>query len=167
MADEIGQGDARPTRRVADSLTVATRMVMPSDINGFDWLFGGRLMAWIDEAAGICGRRHSGCRITTACVDTLTFRHPVRITDIIEVVARVTFVGRTSLEVRVDTFVDEPAGAKRLVNSAYLTEVCIDDTGHPVPCPYGLELVSDDEREEWEGARSRREIRRGRAEEGV
>ena len=51
-------------------------MITSPDLNGYGRLFGGRLMEWIDTVAGIVARRHSGCKVTTAMVDTLCFRAP-------------------------------------------------------------------------------------------
>lgn len=159
---------ARPSKRVADSRTVMTRSIMFQDINGINRLFGGRLMEWIDELAGVAARRHCGMPITTACVDTLQFKHAVYLNEILVLVAEVTYVGRTSMEVRVDSYVEDSAtGERRLVNTAYLTEVCIGDDGRPSVVPYGLKPESAEERAEYEHARKRREIRRQRAAEGI
>lgn len=61
-------------KEVGSSLTVATRIVRHEDINGMNRLFGGRLMEWIDDCAGIAARRHAGVDITTAAIDTLEFK---------------------------------------------------------------------------------------------
>ena len=55
------------TKRVQDSVTECMRLIKHEDINVGSRLFGGRLMEWMDEAAGICAMRHSGSQITTAC----------------------------------------------------------------------------------------------------
>ena len=85
------------TKTVSQSRTEVTRTVFYQDINGFNRLFGGRLMEWIDEAAGIAARRHCGSTITTACVDQLEFKHAVHLDDDVVIIAKVTYVGRTSL----------------------------------------------------------------------
>ena len=154
-------------KRVADSQTEVTYILQHKDINGENRLFGGRLMEWIDATAGIAARRHCGGSITTACVDSLEFHHPAFLNDIVVVRARVTYVGTTSMEVRVDTFVENVrTGERNSINSAYLTEVMVDSWGRPQPIPYGLELVNDGERTEWEAAKKRKEYRKQRTREG-
>ena len=161
------QTEERPKKKVSDSLTEMTRLLQYKDINGYDRLFGGRLMEWIDEAAGIAAGRHCGGYITTACVDTLQFKHAAYLHDLIVILAKVTYVGRTSMEVRVDSYVeDTKTGMRYLINHAYLTEVHVDTKGTPIPIEYGLELVSETERIEWEGAKKRIAARKLRQREG-
>lgn len=156
------------TKRIASSLTETTHTVVHADMNGESRLFGGRLMEWIDDAAAIAARRHCGGSVTTACVDSLTFEHPAFLNDIVVIIARLTYVGRTSAEVRADTYVEDcRTGGRNKINTAYLTEVFVGPDERPRPIRYGLELVGDDEREEWEAARRRIEIRRQRKAEGV
>ena len=150
-----------------DSLTEITRCLQYKDINGQNRLFGGQLMAWIDEAAGIAAMRHCGGNITTASVDTLVFKYGAYLNDLIVIIAYVTYVGRTSMEVRADTYVEEKeTGERKLINHAYLTEVFVDDSGAPQEVSFGLELRSDAERAEWEGALKRIEVRKARRHEG-
>ena len=102
-----------------------------------------------------------------SCVDTLTFKQPALLNDIVVIVARVTYVGRTSLEVRVDSYVEDTStGDHSDINSAYLTEVCVDSDGHPTPVTYGLQLVSTAEKDEWEAAQKRIAVRKQRKAEG-
>lgn len=156
------------TKHVGSSHTVATRMLRHEDMNGSDRLFGGRLMEWIDDAAGIAARRHSGCAITTVAVDTLEFKYPAFLNDIVTIEAWVTHVERTSMEVRVDTYVEDTVtGERRMINHAYLTEVCIDDAGRPIPVPWGLVANTPEEHAECEAARKRHDLRSLRRKEGI
>jgi acyl-CoA hydrolase len=142
-------------------------MLRHEDMNGSHRLFGGRLMEWIDDAAGIAARRHSGCAITTVAVDTLEFQNPAFLNDIVTIEAWVTHVERTSMEVRVDTYVENTStGERRMINHAYLTEVCIDDDGHPTPVPYGLVANTPEEHEECQASRKRAELRKMRRAQG-
>lgn len=155
-------------KRVGSSRTIATRMLRHEDMNGSDRLFGGRLMDWIDDAAGIAARRHAGCAITTVAVDKLEFEYPAFLNDIITIEAWVTHVERTSMEVRADTYVEDTStGERRMINHAYLTEVCIDDEGHPTPVPWGLVAQTPEEHAECEAARQRAELRRMRRAQGI
>lgn len=159
--------DPRPRKRVADSYTEAVRIVTHPDVNGENRLFGGRLMEWIDETAGIAARRHCGGSVTTACVDTLQFKHPAKLNDIVVIEARVTHVGNTSLEIQVISYVEDTTNDTRaIINTAYLTEVHVNNEGVPQPVRYGLELTNDQERLEWEAAEKRIGIRQTRKEFG-
>ena len=153
---------------MGSSRTIATRMLRHEDMNGADRLFGGRLMEWIDDCAGIAARRHSGTAITTVAVDKLEFRNPAFLNDIVTIEAWVTHVERTSMEVRVDCYVEDTVtGERRMINHAYLTEVCIDDEGHPIVCPWGLVASTEEEHAECEGARRRAALRKMRRAEGI
>ena len=158
----------RPFKSVRDSETEITRLLQYQDINGENRLFGGKLMAWIDEAATITAMRHCGGNVTTCSVDSLVFKEAALLNDILVLKARVTYVGNTSLEVRVDTFVERREdGTRRLINHAYLTEVCVDDEGHPSPVPWGLVATTPEQHEECAASRRRAEIRKMRRAEGV
>ena len=129
-------------KRVKDSETEQSYLLMHRHINGYGRLFGGQLVAWIDELAGLVGRRHCGHEITTACIDNLNFKHPAFLNDTVVLVGRVTYVGRTSMEVRVDTYVEELAtGIRKMINRAYVVMVAIDENGRALPVP-GLILES-------------------------
>lgn len=148
---------------VGSSFSVATHMIRHEDINGFNRLFGGRLMEWIDDVAGIAARRHAGIDITTAAIDTLEFKAAAWLNEIVVIEAWVTHVGRTSMEVRVDSYVEDPAtGDRKMINHAYLTEVCVDAEGHPLPVPWGLKATTDEQHAECIAARRRAEMRKVR-----
>ncbi|MBR6401696.1 MAG: acyl-CoA thioesterase [Firmicutes bacterium] len=157
----------REVRSVKDSVTECVRLVKNEDINGGARLFGGRLMQWMDEAAGICAMRHSGMLITTAAVDNLQFKKGAAVGDVVAVTAKVTYVGNTSMEVRVDVYVEEiETGIRHVINRAYFTEVCIEADGRPVPVPYTIVPENTAEQAEWEGAQKRIEMRRQRRSQG-
>ena len=155
-------------KMVGEAKAVATHMLRHEDINGSNRLFGGRLMEWVDDVAGIAARLQCGGNVTTAAIDTLEFRHPAYLNDIVVIEAWVTHVGNTSMEVRADTYVVDPATNERtMINHAYLTEVCVDEDGHPTPVPWGLVANNEEEHLECDGARRRAEIRKMRRAEGV
>lgn len=146
------------SKTVADSAASHVEILMPGDLNGYSRLFGGRLMEWIDVVAAVVARRHSGCEVTTATVDNLAFQEPAYANDTIVLEGRITWVGRTSMEVRVDTYVEELGGERHPVNRAYLVMVALDRNQKPTPVP-GLTLVTDEDRAEWEAGLRRRELR--------
>lgn len=150
-------------KRVSDSVTENSKIVQSKDINGQNRLFGGRLMEWIDETAALAAMRHCGGLVTTCAVDNLVFKHGAKLNQVVVLKARVTYVGNTSLEVRVDTYVEElPTGEHFPINHAYLICVHVDDEGRPIPIRYGLEISSKDEQAEWDNAQKRAKSRKER-----
>lgn len=153
-------------KRVADSLTEQVHIVMPTHINGSNRLFGGQLLAWIDEVSAVTARRHCEHNVTTAAIDNLQFKAGVYINNIIVLIGRITYVGKTSMEVRVDTYVeDHITGTRKVVNRAYLVLVALDENGQPVEVPR-LILETESERAEWEAGIKRRQLRNERRIEG-
>ena len=158
---------AKGYKTVEESRTEMTKILQYKDINGANRLFGGRLMEWIDETAGIAASRHCGGDVTTAAVDQLLFKRGALLNEIVVLIIKVTYVGRTSMEVRVDTYTEEKStGLRTMINHAYLIEVCVDENGKPKPVPYGLEVRTESEKAELEGAKKRQEIRKTRKNEG-
>jgi acyl-CoA hydrolase len=149
-------------KRVSDSRTEQIQILMPAHINGYKRLFGGKLMEWIDVVAAVAARRHSNCEVTTACIDSLEFQSAAHVNSTIVLVGCITHVGKTSMEVRVDTFVESLKGERRLINQAYLVMVALDENEQPTPVP-GLILETEEEKQEWEAAVQRRALRKQRA----
>lgn len=149
------------TKKVSDSRVEQTQIVMPSHINGYGRLFGGQLTEWIDVVAGVVARRHAGCEVTTVCIDNLYFKAPAYANETIILIGKLSYVGKTSMEVRVDTYVESLTGARSLVNTAYLVMVALDGRERPMEAPR-LELINDEEKEEWEAGKKRSEIRKKR-----
>lgn len=152
-------------KTVENSLTEQVHIVMSEDINGAGRLFGGRLLEWIDEVAGIVGLRHSGHNVTTAAIENLQFKEGAYIGEIIVLIGRVVYTGRTSMEVRIDTYREELNGMRYPINRAYFTMVALDKKDKPVEIPM-LKIASEAEKAEWECAFSRRESRKKRKAEG-
>ena len=144
-------------------ITSAVQIVLPQHCNGYSKprLFGGQLMSWIDVVGAVAARRYTQCAVTTACVDNLNFMSAAYLNDTIVQEAFVTWTGNTSLEVRVDTFVEQLDGARRRVNRAYLVFVAIDWEGKPVQVK-PFEPQTDFEKQEYAAAIERRKIRLGR-----
>ena len=153
--------DKRPMKTVGESQTEQVQIVLPEQINGDGRLFGGRLMEWIDIVAAVVARRHAHRNVTTAAVDYLEFKAAAHLNDTVLLVGRMTWVGNTSMEVRVDTYVESLGGTKSLINRAYLVLVAIDEEENPVPVP-GLYAFTPEEKAEQEAGARRRELRRQR-----
>ena len=142
-------------KAVSESRIEQVYQVRPEHLNGAGRLFGGKLMEWIDELAGLVGIRHAQQDVITASIDNLKFIRGAYLKDIIVLIGRVTFVGRTSMEVRVDTYIESIEGIRKPINRAYLTLVAIDAQGNPVEVP-GLILETEAQKAEWEAGIRRR-----------
>ena len=152
-------------KRVEDSQTEQTYLMRPIYLNEYGNLFGGQLMEWIDEIASIVAMRHSEADITTACIDNLNFKEGATVNDGIVLRGKITYVGRTSMEVRVDTYVESRHGIRKVINRAYVVMVAVDEHHHPIPVP-GLIVESESEKAEWEGGEKRYALRKERRREG-
>lgn len=142
-------------KTVADSRTEQVQILNQSNINGFGRLFGGQLMQWIDIVAAVVARRHSEKNVTTVLVDTLEFKKPARVNNTIVLNGYITYVGRTSMDVCVDTYIESLSGERTLINTAYLVMVALDENDCPTPVP-GLVLKTEEEKARWEEAKKRR-----------
>ena len=103
--------------------------------------------------------------MTTAAIENLQFKEGAYIGEIIVLIGRVVYTGRTSMEVRIDTYREELSGMRYPINRAYLTMVALDERDKPVPVPK-LKIESETEKAEWEYALARRESRKKRQTEG-
>ena len=155
----------RPIKKVTDSMTEQQYLICPAHINHYGRLFGGQLLKWIDELAGIVAIRHCGGTVTTAAIDNLQFQAPAYTGDMIVLQGRVTYVGRTSMEVRVDTYREALDSSRELINVAYMDMVSINCKGQPEEVP-DLLLETDDQRQEYEAAKKRKQLRKQRRLEG-
>lgn len=151
-------------KTVSQSRTEQIQILMPQHINGYKRLFGGVLMEWIDVVAGVVARRHSNSEVTTASVDNLQFKSPAYVNSTITLVGRITFVGSTSMEVRVDTFVESLSGERNLVNRAYVVMVALDEQERPKRVPRIIP-ETEEEKAEYEAGKRRHELRRQRRQE--
>ena len=143
--------------------TTTVQIVMPQHCNGYSKprLFGGQIMAWIDVIGAVAARRYTQRAVTTVCIDNLTFLKPAYLNDTVVQEAVVTWTGRTSLEVRVDSMVERLDGSRELINRAYVVFVALDDDDRPVGIPM-LEPETDEEKQEFRAAEMRRQIRLSR-----
>ena len=144
-------------------ITTSVQIVLPQHCNGYKKprLFGGQIMAWIDVVGAVAARRYNHSAVTTVCVDNLNFLSAAYLNDTIVQEARVTWTGRTSLEVRVDSYVEQLDGERRRVNRAYVVFVALDDQDNPVEVP-PFTPETDAEKREYAAALERRKIRLAR-----
>ena len=151
-------------KTVDDSRVETVHIIRPTHLNGANRLFGGILMQWIDEVAGIVAKRHSGANVTTASVDNLTFLHGAYQNDLVVIKGKMTWVGSSSMEVCVDTYVENPTGERHRINNAHFMMVALDEHDKPVQVPR-LTLLTDDEHLAWSHGEERRRIRIRRKQE--
>lgn len=153
------------TRTVDYSKTEQVHLIQPADLNGGNRLFGGALLKWIDEVAAIVAMRHAGVKtVTTAAIDQLEFKAGAYLNDLIVLIGYVVYTGHTSMEVRVDTYVESTDGMRSVINRANIILVALDKNDKPTAIPQ-LELQNDIQREQYTQAKQRREIRFAQAKE--
>jgi len=143
--------------------TTAIQIVMPQHCNGYakPRLFGGQIMAWIDVIGAVAARRYSQKAVTTVCIDHLTFLKPAYLNDTVVQEAFVTWTGRTSMEVRVDSMVERLDGTRELINRAYAVFVALDEKDQPSGVPPFIP-ETDEEIREYKDAEVRRKQRTGK-----
>jgi len=99
--------EAQVAVRIEQAVTRVTKTVFPGRTNHHNTLFGGEALAWMDEAAFIAATRFCRKPLVTVCSDRVDFKESIPAGSIIELVARIEHVGRTSIRVNVDIFVED------------------------------------------------------------
>lgn len=149
-------------RTVRDSEVNLAQLMLPSDANPHGNVHGGTVMKLVDTAGGIAAARHARRRVATVMVDSMTFLHPVFVGDLLLLNARLTWTGRTSMEVEVTVTAETvTTGQVTHTSTAYVVYVALDDDDQPYPVP-PLRLENPDERRRWDEAESRRGYRLAR-----
>lgn len=124
-------------------------IILPNQTNNFGTMFGGEVMALMDKAAAIAGLRFSRKPLVTASSERIDFRTPIHAGEIIEAIARVIYVGRTSMIVRVHIYAEHPlTGERRNCTTGYFSMVAVGTDGQPIPVPQLL-LEDDAAKAEW------------------
>ncbi|MFD0049036.1 acyl-CoA thioesterase [Actinomycetes bacterium NPDC127524] len=145
-----------------DSLVIKTSMVLPPDTNNIGTMFGGKLMAYIDDVAAISAMRHARNSVVTASTDSVDFMHPILEGNAVCLESFVTYTGRSSMEIVVKVVAEDLlSGERNLCAMSFLTFVAIDKDGKPQPVP---KVVPQTEMEKslYQTAKSRAELRKNR-----
>lgn len=145
-------------RTAEHSKTIMTDLVLPSETNPLNNLFGGELLARMDRAASISARRHSRRIVVTASVNHVAFNKAVPLGSVVTVEAKVSRAFKTSMEIYIDVWVeDRESGNRSKANEAIYTFVAVDETGTPVAVP---ELIpeTDLEKERFAAALRRKQL---------
>lgn len=145
-------------KKPSESRTIMTDMVLPSETNPLNNLFGGELLARMDRAASIAARRHSRRITVTASVNHVAFNQSVPVGSVLTVDAAVSRAFTTSMEVYIDVWMEDRYNGKRSkANEAIYTFVAVDETGKPTEVP-PLEPESALEKERFDAALRRKQL---------
>lgn len=140
--------------------TTLTDLVLPSETNPLNNLFGGELLARMDRAASISARRHSRRFVVTASVNHVAFNRAIPLGSVVTVEAKVSRAFKSSMEVYIDVWTEDcESGHKTKANEAIYTFVAVDETGRPVSKPVDEIIPETDlEKERYEGALRRKQL---------
>ena len=141
-----------------ESKTILTDLVLPSETNPLNNLFGGELLARMDRAASIAARRHSRRIVVTASVNHVAFNKAVPLGSVVTVEAKVSRAFKSSMEIYIDVWVeDRESGHRSKANEAIYTFVAVDETGTPVNVP-PIEPETELEKKRYEAALRRKQL---------
>jgi acyl-CoA hydrolase len=147
------------TKSPKESFTIMNELVLPNDTNPLNNLMGGRLLHWMDIAAAISAQKHCNNIVVTASVDNVSFRHALKLGDVITIEATVTRAFSTSMEVRLDVWAENiPSGTRVRSNDAFYTFVALNKEGIPIAVPE-IEPETEMDKKLFDGALRRRQLR--------
>ncbi|WP_396172753.1 acyl-CoA thioesterase [Flavobacterium sp.] len=142
----------------SESLTVLTDLVLPSETNPLNNLFGGELLARMDRAASIAARRHSRRITVTASVNHVAFNKAIPLGSVVTVEAKVSRAFTSSMEIYLDVWIeDRESGVRTKANEAIYTFVAVNETGSPVPVPQIIP-ETDEEKSRFDAALRRKQL---------
>jgi len=135
------------------------QLMQPEHANNLGNVHGGWIMKLVDEAGALACMRHARRRVVTVAIDSMVFRQPIRIGDLVILTAEVTYTGRTSVEAEVQVQAENPiTGERTHTNTAYLVYVALDDEGNPTPVP-PIQAETEDEKKKLEEGKARQQRR--------
>lgn len=150
------------TKRAKESRTLMTQLIFPLDTNHYDTMFGGKLMEYMDKVAAIAAMRHARMQVVTASTDSLDFLAPIRVGEVIEVEAFVTWTQRSSMEIYVSVQSENlMSGERKTTVTAFFTFVALGDNGRPAQVPTVLP-ETEEELKLHASAPERHELRKKR-----
>lgn len=144
---------------VSASRVTLSLLMQPTDANLLGNVHGGHIMRLMDESGASAAMRHSQRPVVTVAVDQVLFKEPIHVGDLVTLNAELTYVGRTSIETRIEVSAQNLlTGESTHTNTAYFVYVALDEHGKPTPVP-PLLVESDEERRQWEAAKERQAYR--------
>jgi uncharacterized protein (TIGR00369 family) len=147
------------SKTVSASRIILSQLMHPEHANVLGNVHGGWIMKLVDEAGALSCMRHAQRKVVTVAIDSMTFRQPIRIGDLVILNSEVSYVGRTSMEAEVHVVAENPiTGERTSTNTAYLVYVALDDHGQPTTVP-PLIAETEEEKLRMEKARERQERR--------
>lgn len=147
-------------KTIADSRFDLSALMNPQHANPLGNVHGGVVMKLVDETGGIVAMRHAGAPVVTVAVDSMTFIKPIFVGNLVTCRGEITYVGNTSMEVRVEVIAENPyEGIRTLTNTAYLVYVALDDNGNPTAVPR-LKLTTPEEEHRAALAKQRQAFRK-------
>jgi uncharacterized protein (TIGR00369 family) len=150
----------RPQKRISDSCFTLSALMGPQNANSYGNVHGGVIMKMVDEAGALVAMRHANRPVVTVAVDSMTFLKPIYVGNLVLCNAEMTYVGRTSMEVRVEVVAEHPlTGEATITNNAFLVYVALDENGNPTPVP-DLIYETPEEQKSAEEARERQAYRK-------
>jgi len=151
--------DTKVVKSVRASRVTISQLMHPEHANLLGNVHGGWIMKLVDEAGALACMRHAQRKVVTIAIDSMVFRQPIRIGDLIVINAEVSYTGRTSMEAEVQVQAENPiTGERTHTNTAYLVYVALDDHGRPTTVP-PLKAETEDEISRMEKAKERQEYR--------
>lgn len=149
----------RNHKTAKESHVTMTELVLPNDTNTLNNLMGGRMMHLMDIVSAISAQRHSNNTVVTASVDTISFKEPIKLGNVITLSAKVTRAFKSSMEVHIEVWAEDIPNQKKIKsNEAFFTFVAVDSNNCPVDVP---EVIpeTDREKELFDSALRRRQLR--------
>ncbi len=151
--------DRDVVKSVRASRTTISQLMHPEHANLLGNVHGGWVMKLVDEAGALACMRHAQRKVVTVAIDSMVFRQPIRLGDLVIINAEVSYTGHTSMEAEVQVIAENPiTGERTHTNTAYLVYVALDDHGRPTSVP-GLKAETEEEKSRMEKAQERQERR--------
>jgi len=149
-------------KTIAQSRVTLSSVMGPQDTNIHGNVHGGVIMKLVDEVGALAAVRHARLPVVTIVIDSMTFLEPIRVGNLVSLTAELTWVGRTSIEVRVEVTAENPmTGTHTTTNTAYLVYVALDPEGRPAEVP-PLLYETDEQRDRGDAAAQRQTERKRR-----
>jgi acyl-CoA hydrolase len=159
MAGFIAMTNTLPPKPISASRITISQLMHPEHANLLGNVHGGWIMKLVDEAGALSCMRHAQKKVVTVSIDSMTFRQPIKLGDLVILNSEVTYTGHTSMEVTVEVVAENPiTGERTHTNTAYLVYVALDDEGRPASVP-PVKAETEEDKRKIEQALQRQERR--------